>query len=150
VPVSGAISMVIVSCLLARPALTSVWWVTHLPFPFEDYLVVLPVGLLLIAAAGADLEARKGWPRTRASVFLGEASFAFYLVHYLTTRVLVHVFGWGHTWTGIGGALPLVVTLTASLGLAVALHELVELPMQRRLREPRTSPWPSLVATTGS
>ena len=60
----------------------------------------------------------------RPFVALGEASFAFYLVHVIVMRTLRFDFGQGP------GTL---AALALSLGLAFLLHEAVEKPMRRRV-----------------
>ncbi len=100
-----------------------------------DYLVVIPFGLLLTSAAVADIEGRRrGLLTHRASIYLGEVSFAFYLVHLVVLSLVAQLAGWGHTWFGVRGALPLVVSLVACLAAAIVLHHVIELPFQRVLR----------------
>jgi peptidoglycan/LPS O-acetylase OafA/YrhL len=79
----------------------------------------------VLLAALAKGEGRLGralaW---RPFVALGEASFAFYLVHVMVMRTLRFDFGHGP------GTL---AALALSLGLAFLLHEAVEKPMRRRV-----------------
>jgi len=128
IPVAAAVTIMIAACWLAR--LTD----QYLPLPMEDYVVVVPTGLLLVAGAVADLERRTGILTRRLSVYLGEVSFAFYLVHYLSLLVALKALGWGHSWSGWAGFAPLTVTFLASFAAASALHHFVELPFQRVLR----------------
>jgi peptidoglycan/LPS O-acetylase OafA/YrhL len=86
--------------------------------------------LLLAALAKGEGRIGRGLAR-RPFVALGEASFAFYLVHVIVMRTLRFDFGEG---PGTMSALAL------SLGLAFLLHEAVEKPMRRRvlsLAQPR-------------
>ena len=78
---------------------------------------------LLVAMAGGKgrLGRALAW---RPFVALGEASFAFYLVHVIVMRALRFDFG------ARPGAL---AALALSLALAFLLHEAVEKPMRRRL-----------------
>jgi peptidoglycan/LPS O-acetylase OafA/YrhL len=79
----------------------------------------------VLLAALAKGEGRLGralaW---RPFVALGEASFAFYLVHVMVMRTLRFDFGHGP------GTL---IALALSLGLAFLLLEAVEKPMRRRV-----------------
>ena len=79
--------------------------------------------LLIVAMAGG----RGAFSRVlalRPFVALGEASFAFYMVHMIVMRTLRFYLGPGP------GALS---ALAVSLSLAFLLHEAVEKPMRRRL-----------------
>ncbi|WP_201439598.1 acyltransferase family protein [Saccharothrix sp. 6-C] len=104
----------------------------HLPGAF-GYVAgtVVPLALLIPAAATADLTGAWSPWRGRTAVFLGEVSFAFYLVHQVVMR-LAEAFG-PHA-VGLGAATGMAVALLAcSLVLAWLLHRLVERPAQRRL-----------------
>ncbi|XVS66751.1 acyltransferase family protein [Actinosynnema sp. CA-299493] len=104
----------------------------HLPGTFGFVAgTVVPLALLIPAAATADLTGSRSPWRGRTAVFLGEISFAFYLVHQVVMR-LAEAFG-PHD-VGLGGATGVAVALLAcSLVLAWLLHRLVERPAQRRL-----------------
>src|SRR5262249_14295555 len=62
-----------------------------------------------------DLRGRRSFLRTRTAVWLGEISFAFYLVHQLAIRVGYRALG-ARTWPGLEG----VVVAAGTLGLARA------------------------------
>lgn len=104
---------------------------------------LLPLGLVIAAAAVADVEGRRSLLSTRAMVWLGELSFAFYLWHRL---VLIH----GHRWLGEGrswstpaalGVLALMLAVT--LALSWLLNTWVERPMMRRWAVARTRSEPA-------
>ena len=109
-----------------------------LPYPLgKGPAVIVPMMLLLPAAALADVAGvRTLWSRP-AMVYLGEVSFAFYMVHLLVIRAfrafglvpqVVHL-GWA-----IGGP---VILFIVSFAAAVALHHGVERPMMRVLTRRR-------------
>jgi peptidoglycan/LPS O-acetylase OafA/YrhL len=109
-----------------------------LPYPLgKGPAVIVPMMLLLPAAALADVAgARTLWSRPLV-VYLGEVSFAFYMVHLLVIRTfrafglvpeVVHL-GWA-----VGGP---VLLFAVSLIAAVALHHGVERPMMRVLTRRR-------------
>ncbi len=89
--------------------------------------------LLIAALAGGQGRVSRGlaW---RPLVALGEASFAFYMVHMIVMRALRFHFGQG---PGTLSALAL------SLGLAFLFHHAVEIPMRRRLMGVATSARPA-------
>ena len=64
-------------------------------------------------------------------MYLGELSFCFYLVHLLVLDAVVHAAGWSNErFSLVGGVLPLIAVLGASVAGAAVLHHGVELPMQ--------------------
>ncbi|MDG4808986.1 acyltransferase [Micromonospora sp. WMMD1120] len=114
------------------------WWTT---------LLAVAYLLVITAAADADVRGRRSPLRSRTLVWLGEVSFAFYLVHVL---VMTSVLRWSGDWgTGFGGWRgPAVVCgfLVGTLILAALLHRFVETPMMRRLaprRPARPTPVPA-------
>ncbi|MEU8254510.1 acyltransferase [Micromonospora inaquosa] len=115
--------------------------------PAELWTTLLAVVYLLVitAAADADVRGRRSPWRSRSLVWLGEVSFAFYLVHVL---VMTSVLRWSGDWgTGFGGWRgPAVVLgfLVVNLILAGLLHRFVETPMMRRLA-PRRPARPAAV-----
>lgn len=98
---------------------------------------VAPVALVVAAGATADVRGTRTFLRNRGAVWLGELSFAYYLVHYL---VLLHgreLLGIGHD-LGTGREIALLVAwLAVSLTLAWLLYAGVERPVMRRWSRPR-------------
>ena len=101
--------------------------------------IVLPLALVIAAGAVADVHRRPSPFRTKTAVWLGEISFALYMIHYLVLQ-FGHVFlGGAHrTWnpvTVIGIALML---LAVSLVAAWLIYTFVEGPAMRLWSRPRT------------
>jgi peptidoglycan/LPS O-acetylase OafA/YrhL len=94
--------------------------------------------LVIAAAADADVRgARTPW-RSRPMVWLGEVSFAFYLVHvFVMVTVLRLSDRLGEGLPGWWGPLAAIGFLLVNLGLAALLHRYVETPLTRRLGPPR-------------
>jgi peptidoglycan/LPS O-acetylase OafA/YrhL len=95
-------------------------------------MTVVPIALLIAAGAQADIHGIPSLLRHRAMIWLGEVSFAFYLVHRL---VLVH----GHQALGphrqwpTGQAVGLILlALGISIALAALLYKVVEVPTMHR------------------
>ncbi|MCI4061240.1 acyltransferase [Micromonospora sp. R77] len=118
--------------------------------PFSAYYVaaiyLVPMGLLIAALAVADDEGRRTVTGTRPMVWLGEISYAFFLIH-LFILFNTHA-ALGGQWAGWGGyqrkalSTPLAVLFVlAVLGLCVLLswllYALVERPMMRHFSRPR-------------
>jgi peptidoglycan/LPS O-acetylase OafA/YrhL len=110
-----------------------------------DVSVVVPVAFaaLIAAAAAADVQGRSSPWRWRPMVVLGEASYAFYLMHFLVMTTAVHVLGRLEGQRGfffgeqplLGGAgLFLGGTMTVTLLIALPMYYWLERPMMRVLR----------------
>ncbi|MFF0176585.1 acyltransferase family protein [Micromonospora profundi] len=113
----------------------------------ELWTTLLAVAYLLVitAAADADVRDRRSPWRSRPLVWLGEVSFAFYLVHVLVmTSVLRWSGDWGTGFQGWRGPAVVLGFLVVSLILAGLLHRYVETPLMRRLA-PRSPARPSAV-----
>ncbi|WP_405095248.1 acyltransferase family protein [Micromonospora sp. NBC_01412] len=106
----------------------------------ELWAALLAAAYLLVIAAAADADvrgARTPW-RSRPMVWLGEVSFAFYLVHvFVMVTVLRLADRLGVGLPGWWGPLAVVGFLLVNLGLAALLHRWVEMPLTRRLGPPR-------------
>ncbi|MEU0156966.1 acyltransferase family protein [Micromonospora fulviviridis] len=106
----------------------------------EFWAALLAVAYLLVitAAADADVRGRRTPWRSRPMVWLGEVSFAFYLVHVLVMTTVLRLTGdWGTGLRGWWGPLVVLGFLLLNLLLAAALHRWVEMPIMRRLGPPR-------------
>jgi peptidoglycan/LPS O-acetylase OafA/YrhL len=102
----------------------------------ELWTTLLAVAYLLVitAAADADVRGKRSPWRSRPVVWLGEVSFAFYLVHVLVmTSVLRWSGDWGTGFQGWRGPVAVLGFLLVNLVLAGLLHRFVETPMMRRL-----------------
>ena len=97
---------------------------------------VVPLALLIPAVAVGDLRGDRSILRSRTLIWLGEVSFAFYLVHQLAIRFVDRTAGdwlWSHLHPLVVGLLMLALSLLASW----ALYRIVETPMMARLAGPR-------------
>ncbi|MET7419807.1 acyltransferase [Dactylosporangium sp. NPDC005555] len=105
------------------------------PYPLNQHaLTLVPVTLVVAAAARADLTGvRTIWTRPLLR-YLGEVSFAFYLVHYLTYLTYGRLGLLPHHATPLVAALVTVSVLAISLLGAMAVYHCVELPALRVLR----------------
>ncbi|MFG2057273.1 acyltransferase family protein [Micromonospora sp. NPDC048930] len=134
---------------LATLLFVATWVVAAQWIRAEFWAALLAVAYLLVitAAADADLHGRRTPWRTRPMVWLGEVSFAFYLVHVLVMTTVLRLTGnWGSGLPGWRGPLFALAFLLVNLLLAAALHRWVELPMMRRLGPPRRARVPAAVA----
>ncbi|WP_369139991.1 acyltransferase family protein [Modestobacter versicolor] len=126
---------------------------------FADLLLVGPMMLLVVAAAGSDLGcwSRTGRPgllgRSRVLVTLGEWSFAMYLVH-APLLYLMYAYRMTHPGVPVLGYPGLAAYLVACVAAAGVLHVFFEKPVERwvRNREPArrraAAATPAVPATT--
>ncbi|MEV6814290.1 acyltransferase, partial [Micromonospora sp. NPDC051296] len=116
-------------------------------------LLSLAYVLVIAAAADADVHGRRSPLRSRPMVWLGEVSFAFYLVHVFVIMTILRITGdWGTGLPGWWGAIAVIGFLLLTLALAALLHRYVEQPMMRRLAPRRTAAGgpPRAIAPDGS
>ena len=96
---------------------------------------MLVVALVIVCIAADELDGRRRLLASRPMVALGTASYALYLCHAL-------LYGWlVARWSSTGDGMMRVVGWSAyvalAVGLAFALHHLVEVPCERWLRHRR-------------
>ncbi|MGC3860728.1 acyltransferase family protein [Micromonospora chersina] len=118
----------------------AVWVVAAQWIRAEFWAALLAAAYLLVitATADADVRGRRTPWRARPMVWLGEVSFAFYLVHVLVMTTVLRLTGdWGTGLRGWRGPLAVLGLLLLNLLLAAALHHGVEMPLMRRLGPPR-------------
>nr|WP_204343092.1 acyltransferase [Micromonospora terminaliae] len=121
---------------VASVLFVATWAVAALWIRAEFWAALLAAAYLLVitAAADADVRGRRTPWRSRPMVWLGEVSFAFYLVHVLVMMTVLRLTGdWGTGLRGWWGPLAVLGFLLLNLLLAAALHRWVEMPMMRRL-----------------
>jgi peptidoglycan/LPS O-acetylase OafA/YrhL len=103
------------------------------PEPYWRVAPLLPaLTLVIVHAAVADLEDRPGPLRHPALVRLGNWTFAIYLFHGLVLNVVGHAIGHQVTWQK--GLVVDVIVAVLSIAVAGVMHELVEKPLEKRLR----------------
>lgn len=98
-------------------------------------LCVVPAALLIAAGATADSEGRFSVFRSRPMVWLGEVSFAFYLVHFTVLNYVRKLLG-GQLFGTLPSAAILLGDVVISLLVSWALYAWVEKPLTRRWSRP--------------
>lgn len=106
-------------------------------------VTVVPLVILIGAAAQSDLDGGPSLLRHPALIRLGEWSYSFYLVHLVVLRLVVELAsraGVPVTDDVVDAAVVVVACLPLSIAVAAALHHAVERPLERRLRgrQPQT------------
>ncbi|MFF1266180.1 acyltransferase family protein [Streptomyces anulatus] len=136
---------VIPPALLTIAAYVGAVLIDHNPLYNYVAITVIPLALLIPAAAASDARGRESLLSKRPMVWLGEISFAFYCVHYLILIYGHRLFGSdpnifgkpsGPAWSTPGGLLFLAAALVVSVLAAWALYAIVERPVMRRWGRP--------------
>lgn len=99
----------------------------------------LPSALLVLGLVRMERIYRAPGPWRRGLIFMGDASYAVYLVHVLVIRALgrmVEMAG-----ISVPGDVVVVLTIIASLGAGVVVHLWVEKPLLRLMSGPRPAPF---------
>lgn len=111
----------------------------YAPFLLAQTAVcAIGIALVITAAATADAEGRFTPFQSRAMVWLGNVSFAFYLVHFLVLRTMRSQLGHGlySGWSTVGIE---IANFFITLAVSAALYALFERPIVRRWSSPRTA-----------
>lgn len=104
-----------------------------LPFQFGLSVVyIIPVSLLIISIARDDLEARKTVLSGKTSVWLGEISYAFYMIHFLVLFFFLNLVA-GKKFNLPEGTALIVVALILSVSCASVVYRYFEVPMMRKI-----------------
>ncbi|MBB4909378.1 acyltransferase family protein [Actinophytocola algeriensis] len=99
--------------------------------------MVIPLGLVIAAGARMDEAAERSWLSGRRMVYLGEISFAVYMVHNLVLVYGHQLLGATTSWATPAALGVLALFLAATLGVAALLYTLVERPVMQYLANPR-------------
>lgn len=97
-------------------------------------VTVVPLGLVIAAGALADVDGRATFLSRRPLVWLGDVSFAFYMVHWLVLTFGIALIG-GHRSTPFAIGV-IVVLFGVTLLLSWLLYSRVERPIMRRFATP--------------
>ncbi|MET9397427.1 acyltransferase [Kitasatospora sp. NPDC002965] len=109
----------------------------YVPYLYAQRAVlVVPIALLIAAAAIADNEGRFTIFRNRAMTWLGEISFAFYLLHFIVLTELRDLLG-TRMYSTVEGVGLLLFAIAATVLVSWVLYRLVEAPITRRFSSPR-------------
>ncbi|CAL9490711.1 hypothetical protein SUDANB120_03247 [Streptomyces sp. enrichment culture] len=99
-------------------------------------VTLIPIVLVIAAFAARDAESKPTLFNNRPMVWLGEISFAFYLVHYIVLAYSRELLGDGLFSTPVGIAL-IAAQAVVSVLLSWALYAWVEAPVTRRFSSSR-------------
>ncbi|MFC7310632.1 acyltransferase family protein [Streptomyces monticola] len=97
---------------------------------------IIPVMMVIAAGAASDMKGRKSFLSGRLMVWLGEISFAFYLIHLIVLIGVRKLLGPENSFSVPGALGYLAVCLAVTVVLAALLHRYVEQPVMRRWSRP--------------
>ncbi|MFD5787647.1 acyltransferase family protein [Streptomyces sp. NPDC087866] len=110
----------------------------YVPYLYgQRAVMIVPIVLLIAATATADIEGRATWFRSRAMIWLGEVSFAFYLVHYIVLCSLRWALGEDRMFSTPATVAMMAGAAVTSLLMSWALYAWVEKPFVRKYSRPR-------------
>ncbi|PCE34151.1 acyltransferase family protein [Burkholderia ubonensis] len=124
--------------MLSKTASLALLFATYIgamfvPFQFGLSVVyIIPVSLLIVSIARDDLEARKTVLNGETSVWLGEISYAFYMVHFLVLFFFLNLLSGKKFGLPEGSAL-IAVALILSVSCASFVYRYFEVPMMRKI-----------------
>ncbi|MGW8331717.1 acyltransferase family protein [Streptomyces sp. NPDC055897] len=111
---------------------------SYLPYLFGLVAgAVIPLALLIPTAAVADIQGKASPWRGRTMVWLGNVSFAFYMVHQIVMRWVHYALGATRSWDTPQAIGVTALILALSLLAATVLYYAVEMPLVRLLSRPR-------------
>ncbi len=99
--------------------------------------MVVPLGLVIVAGARIDAANERSWLSSRFMVWLGEISFAFYMVHWLVLDYGHRLLGQTTTWSTPVALAVLALLLGCAVLAAALLYTCVERPIMRRFANSR-------------
>ncbi|WP_192459554.1 acyltransferase family protein [Musicola keenii] len=107
----------------------------YIPYQFSMSVVfIIPVCLLIISMAGDDLKKRNTLLNTKTSVWLGEISYSFYMVHFLVLFYFLNLTA-GRKFNLPEGVALIAVALVLSVSCASFLYRYFEVPMMKFILE---------------
>ncbi|GAA0248190.1 acyltransferase [Saccharothrix mutabilis subsp. mutabilis] len=109
-------------------------------------VMLVPLGLLVAAAAVADVDRQPTFLGSKAMVWLGDVSFAFYMWHYLVLVLGQQWLGTGQDWSTTTTVVVMLLLFAVTLVLAWATFTVVERPMMKRFATSRRKREPVLAA----
>ncbi|MBE1484544.1 acyltransferase family protein [Plantactinospora soyae] len=129
--------------LLLSTGIFVVIWVASMEWiRAELWTTVLALGYILVIASAARADVTGRWSpwRSRPLIWLGEVSFAFYLVHVFLIKAILRFAGHPGGFSGWRGPVVTIGLLLVSLLAAWLLFRFVETPMMRVLSPRRRRP----------
>lgn len=123
----------------ASAALLAASYVVAMYTPFlygQRAVCIVPIALLIAAGASADVAGRRTLFSTRPMVWLGNVSYAFYLIHFIVLLTMRAALGKQLFSTPVAIGI-LVADFAIAIVIAAFLYHVVETPIVRRFSRPR-------------
>ncbi|MFB8003600.1 acyltransferase family protein [Nocardia sp. NPDC056000] len=124
--------------LLALAIAYAATWVVPVNYKMS-VLLLAPMTAVVATLAARDLQGVSGLTAHPRMVWLGNISFAFYLIQFPVMALITrHLIG-GKEFGILGWALFSLLSLAVSTVIAAALYHWVDLPIMRRFARPRAA-----------
>ena len=124
--------------LLALALAFSATWVVPVNFKMSALLVV-PVAAVVATLAARDLDGVRGLNSTRPMVWLGDISYAFYMIQFPVMVIITRLFIGGNAFDFGGWLFWALVSLVVSIAAAQLIYSGVDKPLMRRFARRRAS-----------
>lgn len=107
----------------------------YIPYQFSMSVVfIIPLCLLIVSIAGDDLKYRNTLLNSKTSVWLGEISYSFYMVHFLVLFYFLNLTA-GRKFSLPEGIALIAVALVLSVSFASFLYKYFEVPVMKLILE---------------
>lgn len=103
-------------------------------------IMILPLSALIATVAVRNLNGKHGFAGSRVGIWLGDVSFAFYLVQYPIMALLVRVVARGHAMYLPGFLLMSAAVFVLSMIAAAALYHGIDKPIMTRWARKKPKP----------
>lgn len=125
--------------LIALAAAFCATWFVPINFKMS-VLILLPVMAVIATAALRDVDGRRSWSATAPMVWLGDISYAFYLIQYPVMVIVVRYLMFGRQADFVDWLVAVVVCLILSIVAAAAIYTFVDRPITRPRRRKHSQP----------
>lgn len=134
--------------LVALAVAFAATWVVPINFKMSALLVV-PVAAVVATLAARDIAGIRGLNATRPMVWLGDISYAFYMIQFPVMVAITRLFIGGNAYGFAGWLFWAVVSLVVSIGAAHLIYVAVDQPLMRRFAGRRVSGSPAPRSLSG-
>ncbi|MFI6165474.1 acyltransferase family protein [Nocardia sp. NPDC051052] len=120
--------------LLPLAALAAAYVATwYVPVNYKmSALLVAPMTAVIATLAARDIAGISGLNATRPMVWLGNISYAFYMIQFPVMVIITRLFVGGHRFSFGGWLLWALISLAASVLAAAAIYQWVDQPIMKR------------------
>ncbi|WP_338079765.1 acyltransferase [Antrihabitans stalactiti] len=112
-------------------------WVVPVNYKMS-VLMLLPMTALIATVAMRDIRGASRWSATPRMVWLGNVSYAFYMIQFPVMAIVTRVFIGGNRYSATGWLAWTAVVFALSLIAAAAIYRWVDMPIMTRWARPKS------------